>query len=84
MRGALAVTMLFYEVSAWLLAVLRAWRSFREDVKFWQNPRKSLNYIIFSQGRFFNTLVLAKADELESRLGVHFVSAPFCADKMNR
>ncbi|KAJ3511736.1 hypothetical protein NMY22_g15556 [Coprinellus aureogranulatus] len=50
LRGALAATMLFYEVSAWLLAVLRAWRTVREDVKFWDNPKQSLNYIIFSQG----------------------------------
>ncbi|TEB22173.1 hypothetical protein FA13DRAFT_1522574 [Coprinellus micaceus] len=56
-RGALAATMLFYEVTAWLLAVRRAWRTVREDVKFWDNPKQSLNYIIFSQGLIYISAV---------------------------
>ncbi|KAJ3524993.1 hypothetical protein NMY22_g10760 [Coprinellus aureogranulatus] len=55
-RGALAATMLFYEVSAWLLAVVHAWRTVREDMKLWSNPKQSLNYVIFSQGLTYISL----------------------------
>lgn len=73
--------MLFYEVSAWLLAVLRAWRTVREDVKFWDNPKKSLNYIIFSQGVFFEVLPAVQADQSHLRVNLYLVSALICLSR---
>ncbi|EAU83364.2 hypothetical protein CC1G_09058 [Coprinopsis cinerea okayama7 len=45
--------MVTFDVLAFLLASLRAWRTIRHDAKFWSNPRASINYAIFSQGLIY-------------------------------
>ncbi|KAF6754021.1 hypothetical protein DFP72DRAFT_900205 [Ephemerocybe angulata] len=55
---ATAVLVFFFEIMAFVVAAVRAWTAIREDTKFWDNPRKSLHYIIFSQGLLYLSAVL--------------------------
>ncbi|TEB23650.1 hypothetical protein FA13DRAFT_1739826 [Coprinellus micaceus] len=54
----IAVLVLLFEILAFAIASWRAWSSIRQDTKFWENPRKSLNYVVFSQGLLYLTAVL--------------------------
>jgi hypothetical protein len=49
-REVLIALVLIYEATAFLLAAFRAWETVRADVKFSDNPKASLHYVIFSQG----------------------------------
>ncbi|KAF5335475.1 hypothetical protein D9611_012176 [Ephemerocybe angulata] len=55
---ATAVLVFFFEIMAFVVAAVRAWTAIREDTKFWDNPRKSLHYIVFSQGLLYLSAVL--------------------------
>ncbi|TFK23568.1 hypothetical protein FA15DRAFT_594006, partial [Coprinopsis marcescibilis] len=54
-----AVLMILFEALAFVLAAARAWKTVRQDVNFWKNPRASLNYVIFSQGLMYISAVFA-------------------------
>ncbi|KAJ3526388.1 hypothetical protein NMY22_g10185 [Coprinellus aureogranulatus] len=56
-----AVLVFLFELLAFIVASIRAWSSIREDAKFWDNPRKSLNYVVFSQGLLYLTAVLVSS-----------------------
>lgn len=50
--------MLAWEVLACAFAVFRAWRTAVQDLKFWENPKISLNYLVFSQGALYPAPIL--------------------------
>ncbi|EAU80817.1 hypothetical protein CC1G_04927 [Coprinopsis cinerea okayama7 len=54
--GALMMT---FEALSFLFAAIRALRTLRNDKKFWENPRATLNAVIFSQGLIYITAVFA-------------------------
>jgi hypothetical protein len=68
--------MLFYEVTAFLLAAFRAWRTVRDDLEFWDDLKVSLSYVIFSQGTC-SSLYYTYVFNPESRAHLHLVSFIF-------
>ncbi|TFK21431.1 hypothetical protein FA15DRAFT_758706, partial [Coprinopsis marcescibilis] len=52
-RFGISTTMLIFELSAFLLAAYHAWRTVKDDAKFWANPKSSINYLVFSQGLLY-------------------------------
>ncbi|TFK24680.1 hypothetical protein FA15DRAFT_669253 [Coprinopsis marcescibilis] len=52
-------SLIVFEGIAFLLAAVRAWRTVRQDPKFWETPTASLNYVIFSQAMLCLSILAA-------------------------